>query len=77
MLISLATKFGWKINQFKIKNYLVHGDLVEDIYMEPPTSNKAQEQGKLVEKLKKALYIWNCLEIMVWKIHTNHEDPRI
>ncbi|XP_071905634.1 uncharacterized protein [Coffea arabica] len=36
VLLSLAANFGWCLQQFDVKNAFLHGDLEEEVYMEPP-----------------------------------------
>jgi Reverse transcriptase (RNA-dependent DNA polymerase) len=35
-LISLAANGGWKLHQLDVKNVFLHGDLLEEVYMEVP-----------------------------------------
>jgi len=53
----LATKFGWKLQQFDVKNTFLHGDLEEEVFMEiPPGFTHEEDRKTQVYKLKKALY---------------------
>jgi hypothetical protein len=38
LILSLATRFGWKIHQMDAKNVFLPGDLFEEIFMEHPPS---------------------------------------
>jgi len=38
VLLSLATNQDWSLLQFDVKNALLHGDLMEEVYMDPPHS---------------------------------------
>lgn len=55
VLISLAARHGWQLQQFDVKNAFLHGDLEEEIYMELPPGFH-QEGGGKVCSLKKTLY---------------------
>jgi Reverse transcriptase (RNA-dependent DNA polymerase) len=55
-LISLAANEGWKLHQLDVKNVFLHGDLLEEVYMEvPPDFGTKQIVGKVCT-LKKSLY---------------------
>jgi len=55
-LVSLAANGGWKLHQLDVKNAFLHGDLVEEVYMEvPPGFGTKQTVGKVC-RLKKSLY---------------------
>ena len=57
VLLSLATNLDWPLQQFDVKNALLHGDLEEDVYIElPPGYNVPIEHINKVCKLKKSLY---------------------
>ncbi|GAU46899.1 hypothetical protein TSUD_296780 [Trifolium subterraneum] len=53
-ILAIAPSKGWTVYQLDVKSALLHGDLVENVYVDqPPGYNK--EIGK-VYKLRKALY---------------------
>ncbi|KAJ4737614.1 Transposon Ty1-H Gag-Pol polyprotein [Rhynchospora pubera] len=55
-LVSLAANEGWKLHQLDVKNAFLHGDLLEEVYMEiPPGFGTAQTIGKVC-RLRKSLY---------------------
>jgi Reverse transcriptase (RNA-dependent DNA polymerase) len=55
-LVSLAANERWKLHQLDVKNAFLHGELLEEVYMEiPPGFDTNQTIGKVC-KLKKSLY---------------------
>lgn len=57
ILSSLAANFGWKLQQFDMRNTFFHGDLEEkNIYMDIPPCFEGDIKGNQVCKLKKAFY---------------------
>lgn len=54
LVLSLATHFGWSINQMDVKSAFLHGDLTKEIYMEKHPS--FMTDFTLVCQLKKSLY---------------------
>ncbi|CAL8151232.1 unnamed protein product [Prunus armeniaca] len=57
ILISLAANLDWPLHQFDVKNAFLHGDLEEEVYMDPPLGcNLSSESKHYVCKLKKSLY---------------------
>jgi hypothetical protein len=52
--LSIATTKGWEFHHMYVKNFFLHGDLSEDIYMEQP--QMFIQNSSLVCKLKKSLY---------------------
>jgi Reverse transcriptase (RNA-dependent DNA polymerase) len=55
-LVSLAANEGWKLHQLDVKNAFLHGDLLEEVYMEvPPGFGTKQTEGKVC-RLVKSLY---------------------
>lgn len=54
VLMSLAANMDWPLLQFDVKNAFLHGDLKEEVYMDPPPG--ILEKEGMVCKLKKALY---------------------
>ena len=54
VILSLAANYGWKLQQFDVKNAFLHGELEEEIYMELPPGYEGAANS--VFRLKKALY---------------------
>ena len=36
VILSLAINLDWSLKQFDVKNVFLHGDLLEEVYMDPP-----------------------------------------
>ena len=56
LLLSMAAVSSWRLYQLAIKNAFLHGDLVEEVYMEQPPGFVAQGEPGLVRKLRRSLY---------------------
>ncbi|XP_070040209.1 uncharacterized protein [Nicotiana tomentosiformis] len=56
LLISLAAMHRWPLHQLDIKNSFLHGELVEEVYMDQPPGFVAQGESNLVCRLKRSLY---------------------
>ncbi|RVW44081.1 Retrovirus-related Pol polyprotein from transposon TNT 1-94 [Vitis vinifera] len=56
LLLSMAAMCSWPLYQLDIKNAFLHGDLVEEVYMEQPPGFVAQGESGLVCKLRRSLY---------------------
>ncbi|KAJ4706604.1 Retrovirus-related Pol polyprotein from transposon TNT 1-94 [Melia azedarach] len=54
VILSLAVNLDWPLKQFDVKSAFLHGDLLEEVYMDPPPGFTPKE-GKVC-RLKKALY---------------------
>ncbi|KAJ9543931.1 hypothetical protein OSB04_023638 [Centaurea solstitialis] len=54
--ISLAATYGWPLHQLDVKNAFLHGDLLEEVYMEQPPGFVAQGECGKVCKLRKSVY---------------------
>ena len=56
VLLSLAANLKWPLQQLDVKNAFLHGDLEEEVYMDPPPGFENMfEKGK-VYKLKSSVY---------------------
>ena len=48
VILSLAANFDWSLCQMDVKNVFLHGDLKEEVYMDPPPGFIAKGQkGKV------------------------------
>lgn len=56
VLLSLAANLNWPLLQFDVKNAFLHGELCEEVYMDPPPGISEYSTTSMVCKLKKALY---------------------
>ncbi|RVW83299.1 Retrovirus-related Pol polyprotein from transposon RE1 [Vitis vinifera] len=56
LLLSMAAMRSWPLYQLDIKNDFLHGDLVEEVYMEQPPDFVAQGESGLVCRLRRSLY---------------------
>ncbi|RVW92842.1 Retrovirus-related Pol polyprotein from transposon TNT 1-94 [Vitis vinifera] len=56
LFLSMAAMCHWPLYQLDIKNDFLHGELLEEVYMEQPPSFVAQEESGLVCKLRRSLY---------------------
>ncbi|KAJ7982285.1 Retrovirus-related Pol polyprotein from transposon TNT 1-94 [Quillaja saponaria] len=56
VLISCAVNLGWDLQQLDVNNAFLHGDFIEEVYMEIPPGFSCQKiEGKIC-KLKKSMY---------------------
>ncbi|KAL0363825.1 UNVERIFIED_CONTAM: Retrovirus-related Pol polyprotein from transposon TNT 1-94 [Sesamum angustifolium] len=56
LVIALATQKGWAVYQLDVKSAFLHGELVEDVFVEQPCGYIQKGKEEKVYKLKKALY---------------------
>ena len=56
LFLSMTAMCHWPLYQLDIKNAFLHGELLEEVYMEQPPSFVAQEESSLVCKLRCSLY---------------------
>ncbi|RVW70963.1 Retrovirus-related Pol polyprotein from transposon RE1 [Vitis vinifera] len=56
LFLSMATMCHWPLYQLDIKNAFLHGELLEEVYMEQPPSFVVQGESGLVCKLRRSLY---------------------
>ncbi|RVW31340.1 Retrovirus-related Pol polyprotein from transposon TNT 1-94 [Vitis vinifera] len=64
VVLGLAASMNLKIEQLNVKIASLHGDLVEEIYMEHPERFTIKGKEYLVCRLNKSLY-----KILLWKIY--------
>lgn len=56
MILALAAQRGWTVFQLDVKSAFLHGELIEDVYVEQPRGYEMKNQEEKVYKLSKALY---------------------
>ena len=56
VLLSLAANLDWPLQQFDVKNAFLHGELTEEVYMDPPPGYMPERHNQKVYRLKKVLY---------------------
>jgi hypothetical protein len=56
LLLALAVNFQWPIKQLDVSNAFLHGNLLEEVYMEQPQGFVDKRYPDFVCKLNKALY---------------------
>ena len=54
VILSLVVNLDWQLRQFSVNNIFLHGDLVEEVYMDPYL--RFTPKGGKVCKQKKTLY---------------------
>jgi Reverse transcriptase (RNA-dependent DNA polymerase) len=55
-LVSSTVNGGWKLNQLDVKNAFLHGDLLEEVYIEIPPGFSTNQIISKVCRLRKSLY---------------------
>ncbi|KAK1414103.1 hypothetical protein QVD17_29844 [Tagetes erecta] len=56
VLFSIAANKEWPLHQFDVKNAFLHGELKEEVYMDPPPGFMENYNSREVCRLKKSLY---------------------
>lgn len=56
IILSLAAQKGWSVFQLDVKSAFLHGELVEDVYVDQPKGFEKKGEQDKVYKLKRALY---------------------
>lgn len=55
-VVALAAQRNWKVLQLDVKSAFLHGELIEDVYVEQPKGYEVEGSENKVYKLHKALY---------------------
>ena len=56
LLLSMVAMSSWPLYQLNIKNAFLHGDLIEELYVEQPLRFVSQGESGLVCRLRRSLY---------------------
>lgn len=56
IILALAAQKEWKVYQLDVKSAFLHGELMEDVYVDQPRGFEKEEEPNKVYKLRKALY---------------------
>ncbi|GAA0144190.1 transmembrane signal receptor [Lithospermum erythrorhizon] len=56
MILSIAANQGWMVHQLDVKSAFLHGELIEEVFIEQPRGYLKKGDEDLVYKLHKALY---------------------
>ena len=56
LLLSMVAMSSWPLYQLDIKNAFLHGNLIEEVYMEQPPRFITQGESGLVCRLCRSLY---------------------
>jgi len=56
ILLTLAARYDYELDQLDVKTAFLHGDLEVEIYMTQPLGFRAAGEEKLVCKFQKSLY---------------------
>nr|GEU78974.1 putative ribonuclease H-like domain-containing protein [Tanacetum cinerariifolium] len=56
VLFSIAANKGWPLHQFDVTNAFMHGELKEEVYIDPPPGFLESSNPREVCRLKKSLY---------------------
>lgn len=73
IILSLVTHFGWDLEQFDVKNLLLHGDLEEEVYMEILHGFESHNGKNKCVGWKGLCMASNNLPEVVWKIYSSHD----
>ena len=56
MMLALVAQRGWIVYQLDVKSAFLHGELIEDVYVEQPLGYEKKGEEDKSYKLQKALY---------------------
>lgn len=56
VILALAAQRGWIVYQLDVKSAFLHGELIEEVYVEQPLGYEKKGEEDKVYKLHKALY---------------------
>lgn len=69
LVIAFATQKGWPIHQLDVKSAFLHGELIEDVFIEQPCGYIQKGKEEKVYKLTLIVII-----LVIWMIGKVHQD---
>ena len=73
ILLSLTANQDWPLLQFDVKNVFLHGEILEEIYMDSPLGMTNSIGMKVLQIKEGSIWIKTIPKSMVWKVYQVYE----